>query len=253
MHDLHLETWLREEAAPFVGWDFSHLAGRWHEEQPPWSFEELARGALTAARSAVDLGTGGGERLARLAEAFPPTMIATEGYRPNVEVARRRLAPLGVSVVEYESKELIRGPLPFERDSISVVLDRHESYDPTEVARVLEPGGIFLTQQVDSRNLGDLRERFGVRPSTDVTVQRFSSDLEGAGLQVERAEEWWGVSLFADLGAVVYYLKSIPWSVPGFSVATHEPALRSLQLQVDHGETLSFRAGRFLIVARKPM
>jgi len=28
-------NWEREEREPFTGWDFSHLAGRWHEEQPP--------------------------------------------------------------------------------------------------------------------------------------------------------------------------------------------------------------------------
>jgi len=251
MADELLESWLREEAEPFAGWDFSHLSGRWLEEDPPWSYEALAREALRGARAAVDLGTGGGERLARLSDAFAPTMLATEAYPPNVDVARRRLAPLGVRVVACRSEDVVGGALPFASGSISVVLARHEGYDAREVARVLEPGGLLFTQQVHGRSLADLREAFGIVRALDVTLERSVRDLRDAGLAVDRAEEWWGASIFRDVGAVVYALCALPWEVPGFSVVRHDAVLRTLQTRLEREGTLRFTNGRFIIAARK--
>ena len=38
--------------------------------------------------------------------------------------------------------------------------------------------------------------------------------LAAAGLQVTEMEEWAGKMVFADVGAIVYYLKATPWLVP---------------------------------------
>ena len=94
-----LAAWRAEEQAPFSGWDFSHIHDRWTEEHPPWSYEDLAREALYGARSAVDLGTGGGERLSTLADVFPKRMFATEAYPPNAKIARARGAADRVNIV----------------------------------------------------------------------------------------------------------------------------------------------------------
>lgn len=250
--DSSIQSWLREEAAPFVGWDFSHIYDRWTEEHPPWSYEELARDALGGARSAVDLGTGGGERLSKLVDAFPEGMFATEAYPPNLGLARARLGPLGVTVLPYESADVLGGPLPFADGSLDVVLDRHESYDAREVARVLAPGGRFLTQQVDGRDKPDLLARFGLMPAfPQVALQPFVSAVKAAGLVVERAEEWWGDSVFADIGALVYYVKATR-TVPDFSVVRYESVLRNLEAELRATGALRFRCGRFLLWARKP-
>lgn len=75
-----LLEWLRaEERRPFRGWDFSYIRGRVQEEPLPWSYEEIARAALPSASTLLDLGTGGGERLAALAPLSSRT-FATEGY-----------------------------------------------------------------------------------------------------------------------------------------------------------------------------
>jgi hypothetical protein len=42
---------------------------------------------------------------------------------------------------------------------------------------------------------------------------------------------WRGELRFADVGAIVYYLKAVPWLVDGFSVATHQGVLFALQAQ----------------------
>ena len=245
-------TWLREEAQPFVGWDFSHIADRAIEPDPPWSYVAMARELLANASSALDLGTGGGEVLASLHDAFPPRVVATEAYTPNVAVARERLMPLGVTVVPYEADEAT-APLPFEDGSFDAILSRHEAYQPSEVARVLAPGGAFLTQQVDASNLADLRSVFGVTTQwPQVTVDRFSEDLRAWGMVVAEAQHWRGSMTFKDVGAIVYWLKAIPWEVPGFSVHRHTKDLLELQRRLDRDGGLVFAVGRFVIRARKP-
>lgn len=102
--------------ATMTGWDFSRLDGRLRADAPPWDFEADCRTALGASRTAADLGTGGGERLLALLAALPPetapaepgqqrrTVTATEGWEPNLPVARAALAPAGVEVLAYDSE-----------------------------------------------------------------------------------------------------------------------------------------------------
>ncbi len=76
--------------------------------------------------------------------------------------------------------------------------------------------------------------------------------LQQAGLTLVTVHDWSGTISFADVGAIVYYLKAIPWLVPGFSVTTHAPYLQQLQRRRDRGEPLVFTAKHYLIEARKP-
>jgi hypothetical protein len=71
-------------------------------------------------------------------------------------------------------------------------------------------------------------------------------------LTIVTAEEWSGNFSFTDVGAIVYYLKAIPWLVPGFSVETHLDRLLALQGRLERGEGLVFEARKYLVEARKP-
>jgi len=240
----------REEAVPFSGWDFAYLNHRWREEPPTWSYEELARSLLGKSRAALDLGTGGGERLAALAEAFPPRVAATEGHPPNLALARQALTPHGVEVFATGASTA----LPFPDASFDLVLDRHTAFDAAEVARVLTTGGVFLTQQVDGHSLSDLMAFFGVQPQfPEITLEPLREQLVRAGFMVELALNYRGHSVFDDVGAIVYYLKAVPWTVPGFSVERHRDALLALEARRAAGQRLAFDFGRFVIQARRPV
>lgn len=247
-----IAAWSKEESQPFSGWDFTYLRHRYSQEEPPWSYEDLAREILRKSRRGVDLGTGGGEVLSRLADTFPGRMVATEAYPPNWAVARDRLTPAGAHVVAYAADET-SSLLPFRDASFDAVLDRHEAYDAREVARVLAPGGVFLTQQVDGRSHADLLGWFGTEPHwPNVTLDRLAADLARAGLDIELARSWWGTISFSDVGAVVYYLRAIPSAVRDFSVDRFRPELLGLQRRLESTGSLRFSEGRFVIRARKP-
>ena len=130
-------------AQNFSGWDFSWTRGRWHEEEPSWNYRQLVQTRIWHADSLLDMGTGGGEFLASLSD-LPHPSYATESYLPNIPVAREQLEPLGIEVLANESDSNI--PLPDR--AVQLIINRHESYDVPEVYRILQPGGIFLTQQV---------------------------------------------------------------------------------------------------------
>src|SRR5690348_6076364 len=94
-----VEALLAEAAAhPVEGWDFSWLGERAVSLPPPWDFATIVEHHVQLVADLLDLGTGGGEWLASR-PSRPARTVATEAWPPNVEVARRRLEPLGVEVV----------------------------------------------------------------------------------------------------------------------------------------------------------
>jgi SAM-dependent methyltransferase len=241
--------WLGEEAAPFEGWDFSRLRGRMREDELPWDYPSSARALVDLAGSVLDLATGGGEVLSSLAP-FPPLAVAIEGHPPNVTIARGRLQPLGVSVVRGGEVE----PLPFPPGTFDLVLNRDGGLRLDEIERVLAPAGQFFTQQVDgSGHLRGLQALFGAEPQWPENVlPSVVERLRGLGLQIVDAQQFHGDVTFGDVGAIVYFLKAVPWVVPGFTVQRYSGELMGLQEAFEGGQRLRFASGHFLVHARKP-
>ena len=247
-----IDFWKHEEQANFQGWDFAYLDGRMIEEVPPWSYEDLAMNFMLDATTILDMGTGGGERLLEMRDSWPAQVAVTEGYPPNVALARENLEPLGVEV--FDVPGTVDAVLPFPDNSFDLIINRHTGYGFFEVARVLGGNGRFLTQQIDSAWGYDLKLAFGIEsPTKEPSLMRALRYLVQTDLWVERAEEWTGSMLFTDVGALVYYLKAIPWMVEGFSVDTHLSFLLALQEKLDRGEELRFCAKKYLLQAKKPV
>jgi len=221
---------------PVGGWDFTWgwTSGRISATPLPWDFSALAGDALQGATTALDMGTGGGEFLDKF-PVLPARMVATESWPPNVPVAALRLAPRGVSVIQTAGAvdNARRGDgagdrLPFGDAVFDLVLSRHEAFDAAEVARVLRPGGRFLTQQAASapdQFHALLGLRAPRRPAMDLDL--LVGQAGRAGLTVEDACVAREMVRFADVGALAWYLRMIPWAVPGFDLTTHRAALES--------------------------
>ncbi|MGC9385101.1 MAG: SH3 domain-containing protein, partial [Kosmotogaceae bacterium] len=99
--------------AQFKGWDFTYLDNRMITiEEIPWNYRDIVKKYLAKATSLLDMGTGGGEFLTSLGK-LPKKTFATESYKPNIPVARKRLEPLGVEVKKFEDD----ANLPFNDNS----------------------------------------------------------------------------------------------------------------------------------------
>jgi len=248
-----LRAWLEAEVArPFSGWDFSALQGRWRESPLPIDYHSTVRVAIPHSATLLDMGTGGGEFLGGLAP-LPPVTCATEGYPPNLPIARARLAPLGVTVLPVAEDD--PGPLPFADAAFDLIINRHEYYDPREVWRILRPGGRFITQQVGGENYVDLPRVLGAPgnhtfASWHLAVAR--AELAVVGFTIMRAVEAFPSLYFYDVGALAYYLTAIPWEVPGFTVGRYFPRLQALQRECEEAGKIAIRQHRFLLVGERP-
>jgi len=237
------------QAAPIEGWDFSWLAGRATEERPSWRYSEIVAARITAASTMLDLQSGGGEMLANLPH-FPPLLVATEGYGPNVVIAKRSLGARGAYVVATEDHRL-----PFASEAFDLVTSRHPVATWwQEIARVLRRGGIYLSQQVGPHSVRELSEYLlGPLPPDSTREPRLArSAAQGEGLTVQDLREERLRMVFNDVGAVVYFLRLVIWIVPGFTVETHHDRLRALHEQIERDGPFVAHASRFLIEARKP-
>ncbi|MDY3128391.1 MAG: hypothetical protein SOW59_09785 [Corynebacterium sp.] len=142
------------------------------------------------APAVVDLGTGGGERLLRLLDRLaargevPNRVAATEGWEPNVKVARESLRPRRIEVYASDSEAGDR--VPCSDGTFDPAMNRHEAINAEEIERLLMPCGRFLTQQVHGLDVPEFREWFGSIPQyTHATPENLCRELEEVGLNVE--------------------------------------------------------------------
>jgi SAM-dependent methyltransferase len=237
-------------SVPVEGWDFSWFDGRATEERPPWGYSRLLAERMASATAALDIQTGGGEVLAQIPHP-PPRLAATESWPPNVEIATRNLAPLGATVSAVDDD----ADLPFPAGSFDLVTSRHPVQTRwDEVARVLTPGGTFLSQMVGAGSVRELTDAMiGPQvPSQARDPRRTADQAQAAGLTVVDLRTAALEMRFFDIAAVIVFLRKVIWTVPGFAVDRYRPQLAELHERILADGSFTAHSQRFLIEARKP-
>lgn len=244
-------TYFLEEANEhFSGWDFSYLSstGRVQEFPLSWNYRNIVKIHMLNAKSLLDMGTGGGEFLSKLMP-LPAFTCATEGYAPNYSIAKNRLEPLGIKVYKVDNDN----SLPFSDEMFDLIINRHESYSPNEVKRILKENGTFITQQVGGLNDKEINELLDAPKSSfeHWDLQFAVRELKDAGFTIIDQKEDLVKTRFYDIGAIVYYLKAIPWQVHNFTVAKYHEKLRKIHRMIEKESFIDFTCHRFLIIAKK--
>lgn len=250
MNDLELREYLlSEEQKNFQGWDFRYLNGRWESESLSWNYIQILNNYRNNTDHILDMGTGGGEFLLELGHPYHLTSV-TEGWTPNLLLCKERLEPLGIAVDFVGEDDKLNDP----DEQFDLVMNRHESFDPNEIFRVLKHGGHFITQQVGERNDRELVEKLLGNiplPFPNHDLKHNVELLQDSGFLILDEREEMTQMKFLDIGAVVYFAKQITWEFPGFSVDTCFEHLKALQEEINQKGYVSNNEHRFLIVAQK--
>lgn len=245
---------LLAEAAevPLDGWDFSWFAGRATEERPSWGYADRVADRLARAGAAVDLETGGGEVFAyaigRAGRRRPQLLAATESWQPAV--AARTLGPLGARVVAAADAP----GLPFRDGAVDLVVSRHPVRTWwAETARVLTPGGVFLSQQIGPGSNRELSEAMlgPLPPPARQHPEQLAAAAEAAGFEVLEVRGERLRAEFHDVGAVAHFLRKVVWTVPGFTIAKYRDRLRAVHEEITVKGMFVSHATRVLIEARR--
>ena len=252
MNSSYLRTlWKQEEQAAYIrGWDFSHIRGRYEEENDlPWNYGKLVGRYLKRDMDIMDYDTGGGEFLLSLHHPYDKTS-ATEGYPPNVKLCTEKLLPLGINFKECNNP----AEIPFEDEAFDLVLNRHGSFDARETFRLLRQNGMFITELVGGINDRDLVEMVlpgTYKPFPHLTLEKQRKNFEAAGFKIIKSDEAYRPIKFYDIGAFVWFAHIIEWEFPGFSVDKCFDRLLKMQDMIDRNGRIEGTIHRYLIIAEK--
>lgn len=138
-----------------IGWDFSHL--KTIKEGQAWDFyqEVLKKGKPNS--KLLDIGTGGGERILKIAQNFA-SVYAIDHTQSMVDTAKKNLGKTKLKNVEFITMDSYK--LDFPDNYFDIVTDRHCDFNPSEVFRVLKKGGYFFTQQVSEGDQINIKKAF---------------------------------------------------------------------------------------------
>ena len=241
------------------GWDFSTLK---REKEPlPWDYEKIVRKYVKRSDKVLDIGTGGGELFIKISPFFERG-IGIDHNTKRLKVANENLPPQLKNRISFMVMEAQK--LEFEDNSFDIVLNCHAAIFADEIARVLKPGGFFISQQVGGENAGNIFKTFGWPPSGEYwkqywakkglkprNIENASDDFRKFGIEiVERKSantKYW----FKDVPSLIFWLKSVPLPEK-FDIKKHLKAVNRLIEEFSTERGIETNEHRELLVVKKP-
>ena len=193
------------------GWNFSRVrAGR---GPVPWEYMDVVRQYIKPSDRVLDIGTGGGEIFLSLAPYFGEG-VGIDQNPAMIEAARRNQSAQSIDNISLVTMD--GSDLRFDASEFDVVLLRHLRVYVSEIARVLRPGGYFITQMVGQRSSLNILDAFGWTPSSFgadwwQTVADLADQFRLHGCQVITRAEYDVPYWFHDLESFMFWLMSVPW------------------------------------------
>ncbi|MBN1285040.1 MAG: class I SAM-dependent methyltransferase [Anaerolineae bacterium] len=241
---------LYERVGAVTGWDFSRLSVI--VEGRAWDFYEQVAGRCDADTLLLDLGTGGGEKLLKIAGAAR-LLVGVDVACAMLETARRNREAAGAGNVRFLRMDA--AALQFPDGFFDVVSCRQGAFDVPEVARVLRPGGVFLTQQVAGGDKLNIKQAFGRGQGygghTDGPSQEAYIEAFGAlGFDVQ-AFEYDATEYYATPDDLIFLLHNTP-IIPDFGRDAHDfEALARFIDEHTTGKGIKTNSKRYMIIACK--
>jgi SAM-dependent methyltransferase len=238
----------KEYNAHFSGWDFSYLDGRMEQDSLPWDYKNIVEKNISGKETLLNMDTGGGEFLSSLSN-LTKNVYATEGYEPNIAIAKQKLKEKNILVKSIKKD----GEIPFDDKYFDIIINRHGAYKIKDIKRTLKNNGIFITQQVGGLNGIDINMAFGTKTMDHIEwcLIKNIKLFKGIGMKMVEFGEHIGKMKFNDIGAVVYYLRCIPWQVKDFGIDKYYKELEIMNEIIEKEGCIKFILHRFYMIIEK--
>ncbi|MEI4803857.1 class I SAM-dependent methyltransferase [Bacillus sp. FJAT-51639] len=232
------------------GWDFSKL--KYVTEGATWDFYEEVIGRCKPSDVLLDIGTGGGENILRIASAAL-FMIGIDNASGMLETAQSNLEKARVSNVRFckmESEDLL-----FPHSFFDIVSTCHAPFTAAEVARVIKKNGIFLTQQVSEHDKLNLKEAFGrgqcLGEKDGTLKEKYVRELGQAGFADVQVLEYDATDYYQTPEDLIFLLKHTP-IIPIFGETKEDFDILKKFIATNNTEKgIRTNSKRFMIIANK--
>jgi SAM-dependent methyltransferase len=242
---------IADEVGERRGWDFSRMSV---ERAPvPWEYLDVVSAFLRPTDVVLDIGTGGGERLIRLADQY----LRAVGVDPDPDMVR--VARDNAS--RHPNVQFLPGSAEqldlLDDGAFNVVLTRHAPVSAPELDRVTKAGGVFICQGVGARNMANIRQAFntGSEALYEHAHRALLSELAARGWRVV-AEGQYDVRYWVkDVPSLVFWFQAIAGAnevSEDFSIATHYGVINALIRHFGSPRGLETNEHRTLVIAQKP-
>lgn len=233
-----------------IGWNFSHL--KTIEEGQGWDFYQKVIKKVKPNCKLLDIGTGGGERILKIAQDFA-SVYAIDHSQSMIDTAKKNLHETKLKDVEFKTMDSYK--LDFPDNYFDIVTDRHCDFNPSEVFRVLRKGGYFFTQQVSEGDQINIKKAFGRGQSygiKDGTLKnKYLKELEKLGFSKIEDFDYNSKVIYKTEEDYIFLLRHTP-TIPGFGKKKGD--FEILKKFIEENKTkdgIETNSKRFMIIAVK--
>jgi SAM-dependent methyltransferase len=219
---------------------------------PEQVFEAELRSLGGSGKRALDVGAGDGRFTLRVADVFG-RVAGIDHSEGMLNIARARQRELGVGNVTLSVQDARRTTFP--HSSFDVVYSRRGPSFFEEYHRLLVPGGYFLYITIGNRDAVEFKEVFGRgQDFAQRGISRLQADrrdLERAGFEVVRQEEYYYDEYYASYEDLELFLRGVP-IFEDFDPEADRPLLERYAALFREAKGIRLPRHRVIDIARKP-
>jgi SAM-dependent methyltransferase len=183
------------------------LKNKLQEDPLPWDFRNIVKGFLSGRDSLLDMFAPNPELLSSLPWLPERVAFVDRGETPSTTKKIWRVNGREVPV-SHASGDCL---LPYSDGAFDIVVNNRGRYEISELARVLVPGGVFITQQIGGMNASDLCAALGLSPKqTGRNLVQNTAAFERAGFRLVDCGESLGRQRFYRVEDILFFIKHTP-------------------------------------------
>lgn len=233
-----------------IGWDFSSI--KYVSEELGWDFYAEVSKYCKPTDLLLDIGTGGGEKVLEIAKNVC-LLIGIDMSSGMIKTAKTNLSTSKVPNVKFF--EMYADKLQFPDNFFNIISSRQSDFYVYELVRVLEKGGMFLTQQVSEHDKLNIKTAFRRGQSygerDGAFKERYIKKLKDTGFSEVSFFDYDVMEYYQTPEDLVFLLKNTP-IIPNFGVDVYDfDILNKFISENTTDKGIMTNSKRYMIIAKK--